>query len=89
MTQALSSLFSVIEDGKILGPEAKSRIMDAVLSKDIAAYKSGRQSLLAELYKHNHETVNGPMKRLSRIVQDSQDPEMKEWFKLWKNRDGL
>tara|TARA_R110000787_G_scaffold3042_1_gene12379 strand:- start:2014 stop:7104 length:5091 start_codon:yes stop_codon:yes gene_type:complete len=88
-TQALSSLFSVIEDGKILGPEAKSRIMDAVLSKDIAAYKSGRQSLLAELYKHNHETVNGPMKRLSRIVQDSQDPEMKEWFKLWKNRDGL
>lgn len=88
-TQALSSLFSVIDGGKVLDGTAKTRIMEGILTRDMAALKSGRESLLAELYKYNHDEVNGPIKKLAEIVQDSQDPEMKLWFKHWTERDGL
>tara|TARA_R110000787_G_scaffold3805_1_gene14633 strand:+ start:941 stop:6091 length:5151 start_codon:yes stop_codon:yes gene_type:complete len=87
--RAMGNLFDVLKQGKVLSPDSIGRIKDAVIRKDLTAFSTGVGSLLAELYKYNHDEVVGEMKKLARTIQDSKDPNIKEWYENWKNRDGL
>ena len=86
---SMSSLFSILEGGGYLSPDAIQRIQSAVLAKDLKNAQAGQDSLLAELWKFNSDEVNGNMKKLEMVIQSSKNPEIKEWYRLWKNKDGL
>jgi len=86
---SMSSLFTVINKGGMLSPDAEYRIMNAVLNRDLKRAQSGQDSLLAELWKSNSDEINGNMKKLEMLVADSKNPKIKEFYRLWKNKDGL
>ena len=86
---SMSSLFSILEGGGYLSPDAIVRIRNAVLAKDLKQAQAGQQSLLAELWKFNSDEINGNMKKLEMVIQSSKNPDIKEWYRLWKNKDGL
>ena len=86
---SMSSLFTILEGGGYLSPDAIQRIQSAVLNKDLKNAQAGQDSLLAELWKFNSDEVTGNMKKLEMVIQSSKNPEIKEWYRLWKNKDGL
>jgi hypothetical protein len=84
---ALSSLFTILDHSPHIDAQSKNDIEEMVMNMDSASHKSGKASLMAELWKHSYETITGDMKDLVEILERSENPKTIEWLEIWKSKE--